>query len=122
MAQVEFEYDVTKNNAELTQRYLINYWRWYIVIHSCIYYELNDSVITDAEWDEAAKKLVKITKRTPQIAEECVFAKEFKDFDGSTGYHLPLKNERVLAKARLLIEQRNKECPTKSDTSTLPGQ
>ena len=54
-----------------------------ILLHSYIYYKLYDSVIEDCIFDSYCQELVRIN-------EDCgYYDEEFKDFDGSTGYHLP---------------------------------
>ncbi len=76
--------------------------RLQMVIHSAIYYILNDNIITDHEWATRAKELVRLQEEYPEVASHVVYADEFKDFDGSTGFNLP-KDERVMAKAQYLL-------------------
>lgn len=60
-----------------------------IIIYSIMYYELNESCISDIEFDKLSKQLVKLQSECSE--------KEFKktkyyyvlhDFDGSTGYDI----------------------------------
>lgn len=74
--------------------------RLQILVHSCIYYELNMSTISDKQWDAFARELVSLQKQYPSIAEQVIWADEFRDFDASTGFNLPLKDEWVMQKAR----------------------
>lgn len=54
-----------------------------ILLHSYIYYKLGDSVIPDCIFDSYCQELVRINT-------DCgYYDEEFRDFDGSTGYHLP---------------------------------
>lgn len=73
-----------------------------MVIHSAIYYVLNDNILTDNEWATRAKELVRLQEQYPEIASQVVYAEEFKDFDGSTGFNLP-NDDRVMAKAQYLL-------------------
>lgn len=73
-----------------------------MVIHSAIYYVLNDNILTDNEWATKAKELVRLQEQYPEVASQVVYAEEFKDFDGSTGFNLP-KDDRVMAKAQYLL-------------------
>lgn len=75
-------------------------------VHSAIYYFLFDNLISDGEWDSMARELVKLQKRFPAHAKEGYEAEEFQDWDGSTGYHLPMTAE-VLDKARAMIARRD---------------
>ena len=74
---------------------LINRRRIQILSHSYIYYRLNSNVISDHTFDEWSMELVELQKKYPDIAKDCVFAEAFKDFDGSSGYDIPLGDEKV---------------------------
>ena len=54
-----------------------------ILIHSYLYYQLDSPLITDALYDSMCKELVEIGYKEIGWYDE-----QFKDFDGSTGYHL----------------------------------
>lgn len=61
-----------------------------ILIHSYLYYEANNSAITDREYDEIAKQLVSIQqKHTVQWIKHCTqYGYVFYDYDGTTGFDL----------------------------------
>ena len=75
-----------------------------IVIHSCIYYVHGKSLITDTQFDKWAYELVDLQNKYPQIARLGDWSFEFRDFDGSTGYDLPLVGGWVSGKAQQLID------------------
>ena len=79
-----------------------------LLVHSIIYYEMNDSMISDAMWTKWAIELENLQKKYPEIAKHCLYAKEFEGFDHSTGYHLPLNDPWGVRKARELIAYRDK--------------
>ena len=81
--------------------------RLQMVIHSAIYYVLNDNIISDNEWSTRAKELVRLQEEYPEVASQVIYADEFKDFDGSTGFNLP-QDDRVMAKAQYLLRIRSK--------------
>lgn len=85
---------------------LINRLRRTILVHSVIYYELNDSIISDYQWSEWANRLVELQKQYPDIAQRCVYTDAFKDFDGSTGFNLPLDDPWANHKAKQLLSWR----------------
>ena len=98
-------YHLTQAGVEADEvRSLILRRRLQILVHSCIYYELNDNIIPDSTWSAWAEELVKLQKQYPKIAERVDYAKEFKDFDGSTGFNLPTRNPEVMSKARYLLK------------------
>ena len=82
---------------------LINRRRRQILVHSCLYYRMNTTIITDKQFDKWAYQLVDLQKEYPQIANNCVFAEDFTAFDGTTGFDLPLDNNWVVSIAYSLI-------------------
>ena len=56
-----------------------------IMIHSYLYYVLNESVIDDILYDKMCMDLVEHQKSLKVIG---LYDDLFKDWDGSTGYHL----------------------------------
>lgn len=70
-----------------------------ILVHSCIYYRLNDSVISDHVFDYWSKELAELQAQFPQIAEQCVYHKEFEGFDGSSGFDLPIHDPIIVGRA-----------------------
>lgn len=85
--------------------------RYLVLVHSCIYYELSDSLISDAEWDVIAMRLVEMQRLYPAAALAALLHKEFEDFDGNTGFHLPVKKPWVIKKARELLARRRSAAP-----------
>jgi len=59
-----------------------------LILHSVIYYRLNESIWSDTQYDTASQKLVSI--KGTQEFKDSKFYDLFKDFDGSTGYHIAL--------------------------------
>lgn len=82
---------------------LIKRRRLQLLVHSCIYYEFNESIVDDATWTKWAVELEQLQATYPDIAMQVEWAAEFKDFNHSTGYNLPLQNERVVGKAIQLM-------------------
>lgn len=75
-----------------------------LMIHSVIYYDMNENIISDAEWSARAKKLVKLQKEHPDVAKKVCLADLYADFDGSTGFHLAkAADDRAIAKAKYLL-------------------
>jgi hypothetical protein len=82
---------------------LINRRRRQILVHSVIYYRMNDSIISDEMFDKIAKDLVELQAKYPEIAETTDYAEYFRDFDGSSGFDLPLERPEIVAKAYYLL-------------------
>ena len=60
----------------------------YVIVHSIIYYKMDDSVISDKKFDKKAAVLVKLSKKYPEEVKNSEYYRAIYDFDGSTGFHL----------------------------------
>lgn len=87
---------------------LINRRRRQLLVHSVIYYEMNDNLVSDHTWSQWAVELVELQKAYPDIAARCPYAGAFSNFDPSTGYNLPLGDLWALSVARRLIQYRDR--------------
>lgn len=83
---------------------LIERRRKQLLVHSVIYYRMNETLVSDQIWAKWALELEDLTKKYPEIAQDAFLAEEFKDFDHSTGYNLPLEMPWAVAKAYWLVE------------------
>lgn len=86
---------------EITE--LINRRRRQILVHSVIYYRLNDNLVSDAQWAAWAVELEELQTKYPEIAAKCIYAKDFEKFEHSSGYNLPLTDPWAVNKARQLL-------------------
>ena len=105
-----------KNGCEpimdITQiKELISRRRRQVLVHSVIYYKLNDNLIDDTTWSKWALELEELQNQYPKIAADCPLAKEFLNFDHSTGMNLPLDNPCAIRTAQYLLSiTRKKQC------------
>ena len=60
---------------------LINRRRRQILVHSVIYYKLNENLIDDNTWSKWATELEELQSAYPDIADKCVLTPAFADFD-----------------------------------------
>ena len=89
-------------------RELITRRRRQVLVHSIIYYELDDCIISDHQWQDWANELEELQAKYPDIADECPYAGAYRGFDGSSGYNLPLDDSWGVRKARYLIDLRDR--------------
>lgn len=87
---------------------LLNRRRRQVLVHSVIYYKMNDNLISDSTWSAWATELEELQAKYPEIAAKVPYAKEFEGFDHSTGMNLPLDDPWAVNKARQLIALKNK--------------
>ena len=56
-----------------------------MLVHSYIYYELNENIVSDAQWSKWAVELAELQKKYPKESAEVEYYEDFKDWDGSSG-------------------------------------
>lgn len=83
--------------------------RQQILVHSVLYYRMNENLIDDATWSRWALQLEELQAEYPEIAKKVPLYEEFKNFDHSTGSDLPLDNEWAINKARYLLYSRGEK-------------
>lgn len=59
--------------------------RLQMLVHSYIYYELNDNIISDSTWSKWAVELADLQNKYPEIAKIVEWSEVFKNWDSSTG-------------------------------------
>jgi hypothetical protein len=74
---------------------LINRRKRQILVHSFLYYQLNENIIPDYQYDMWCKELAGLLVEYPDSASESTYYKEFLSFDGSSGYDLPFHYPEV---------------------------
>lgn len=95
-------YDIFEGN-ELVVAELIQQRRLQMLVHSCLYYELDTNLISDKQWSDWAKELAQLQSDYPEISKEVRWATEFADWDGTTGAFLSLRDDWVMQKAHKLM-------------------
>jgi hypothetical protein len=93
--------DVVSIKAKIRQR------RAQMLVHSCIYYDMNHNIISDHKWQEWADELEVLQRENPECCKIDFFDFEFHDWTGATGNHLPLQDPWVAGKAKWLVEYDN---------------
>lgn len=92
-----------KINEEILE--LINRRERQVLVHSCLYYHFNTSIITDAEYDKWSHQLYDLIVENPVEFKNSVFYKDFKTFDGNTGMGLPYDSAYAMRVAERLINK-----------------
>lgn len=73
----------------LTTQEYIDFLQRYIILHSYIYYELDNNVISDRIYDLKSKELVKLKMEYPDLWKTSMYYKQFgDDYNGATGFTL----------------------------------
>ena len=77
--------------------------RLQMLVHSYIYYRMDDNIVTDHQWSAWATELADLQNKYPNIEKQVPFRKGFEDWDGSSGAFLPLNEPWIKTKARKLL-------------------
>lgn len=81
--------------------------RLQLLVHSCLYYSMNCSLISDHVFDQWSRELVELQQSYPTISKQVELYESFKDFDGSSGYSLPYYHPNITTIARRLVRYKN---------------
>ncbi len=88
-------YDLfTGKDLEIAEK--IQQRRYQMLIHSCLYYHLNQNVISDKQWDEWARELRDLQNQYPDISSKVTLYEYFADWDASSGAFLPIEEPWVI--------------------------
>lgn len=82
---------------------LIGRRRRQILVHSVIYYKMNENIISDQQWSDWAVELEQLQRDYPDIAEVSPLHEAFKDFEHSSGQTLPLEDPWAVRTAQWLL-------------------
>jgi hypothetical protein len=74
------------NNTNLSDLELASFLQRYILVHSRLYYETNNTIIDDRKYDLKSKQLVELQKKIDVTKTDYGYI--FHDFDGTTGFDL----------------------------------
>ena len=91
-----------KFNTYWTDELKANFLERVIAIHSYLYYERDNSILTDKHFDEISKQLVSVLKYHNERwkIQHTQYGYAFYDFDGTTGfdlwYRLNLKDRQYI--------------------------
>lgn len=78
-----------------------------MLVHSYLYYQLNETIIDDHTFDRWARELVALQDEYPEISKTVIYYDEFKDFDGSSGYDLPYSMPNIQSTGNALLKYRS---------------
>jgi hypothetical protein len=85
----------------------IHHLRRIVLVHSILYYHLDANIVPDAVFDRWSYELARLQKENPKASERVAYHLEgFRDYDGSGGSQLPLRDVRALNNALRLYNSR----------------
>lgn len=93
-----------KLNQEIMDK--IKQRRLQILVNSVIYYRMDTVLVDDKQFDKWAYELRDIQKKYPEESKAVKYYEFFKDWDGTTGFDLPVY--QFLDKAEQLVRYKQK--------------
>ena len=94
-------------NPEDPTAELIKRRRLQMLIHSCLYYELDNELISDAQFDTWALELAELLSKHSNVYSDR-FDQYFEDWTGDTGMHFNHRDPWVLSRAEYLVKLHEK--------------
>ena len=83
---------------------LIQRRRYQILVHSYLYYDLGETIISDYDFDIWSKELVDLQAQYPKESKDAKYYEEFIGFDGSSGFDLPYNYINIQKTGNKLLE------------------
>lgn len=80
-----------------------------MLVHSRIYYVLDENIVSDDTWQKWANELRDLQEQYPQYCKIGFFDREFATWNGDSGAFLPLNDPYVVTKTQQVIDQWYKE-------------
>lgn len=96
--------------------------RYQILVHSLLYYELDSSLVSDHTWARWGEELVELQKNNPESSKKVIFYEAFKNFDASTGFDLPFRDEQIVNIAYRLLMSRESNAESQDALAKLKYQ
>jgi len=75
-----------------------------MLVHSCLYYEMDESIVSDDKWQQWANELALLQDENPNDCNIDFYDKEFEDWTGASGAFLPLNDPKVRSKAAYILK------------------
>lgn len=75
-----------------------------MLVHSCLYYEMDESIVDDATWQKWADELTVLQEENPKACKLNFYDEHFKDWTGASGAFLPLNDPKVRSKAAYILK------------------
>ena len=86
---------------------LIRRRRRQLLVHSCLYYEMDNPIIEDYLYDKWSKELADLQEICPDYSDE--WDQWFDTWTGETGMHLPHRHPWVFSMANHILYIYNRE-------------
>ena len=77
--------------------------RLQMLVHSYIYYDLNNNLVSDSQWAAWAVELKELQEKYPEIEKFVPYREGFEDWDASSGAFLPYRSPEIMANAHHLM-------------------
>lgn len=77
--------------------------RLQMLVHSYIYYDLDDNLVSDDTWSRWANELKDLQRQYPEIEKRVPYREGFESWDGSSGAFLPYRTDAIRSIAMCLF-------------------
>ena len=107
--QFQTDWAKTPANLRMDKRVVeaIGRRRRQMLVHSCIYYALDENVVDDHTWTKWAQQLAKLQDKYGHRVG--FYDSMFEDWDGSSGHHLKFDADVMRVARRTLDDHKHRE-------------
>lgn len=100
---------IKTDNLDINIMYLIRRRRLQMLVHSYIYYILNDNIISDDTWTKWGHELKDLQEKYPNESALVKYAEQFKNWTGSTGFDIAVTADPWVVSTATHLLQYSKE-------------
>lgn len=76
-----------------------------ILVHSCIYYEFNQNIVSDHVYDAWGNELTELIKKYPEMLSELEYGFYFIDYvEMPSGFNLQYRDPKIMSRAAHLLK------------------
>lgn len=93
--------------------------RLQMLVHSYIYYDLNNNIVSDSKWAEWANELKDLQDAYPDVAKIVPYGNGFENWDASTGAFLPYNAPHIIAIANQLLRKPSPSICSKAPVKSI---
>lgn len=95
------------SNKPYTDKEKIQLLQRSILVDSYVYYELNENLLADSDYDANTRQLLALKKTNPEAWEKSRYRRYFENFESGTGFDLMYKVRKNLNLFRKIVRDGN---------------
>lgn len=108
------------SNKSFTDKEKIQLLQRSILVDSYVYYELNENLLADSDYDANTRQLLALKKSNPEAWEKSRYRRYFENFESGTGFDLMYKVRKNPNLFRKIVRDGNLALGLKEERDRSP--